>query len=329
MHIKPLFSAVILSLSPTLAAAAEAECGLAYIQIPLGSTVTWSGGCVNGYAHGNGVLRVMRGKTRVLYYKGDIQEGVLHGKGIMHRMDGEYYEGSFEHDNPHGFGVSRTRSGKYEGEWKAGKREGKGKMEFVLGGTYDGEWKNNRFHGLGTARYMSGREVTAQFVDGIRAGLPPVSRAEAKYMIASDFVTGSHIREVAIRNGVVPFTKSYDSMNDSERATVRSWYPLLDDNDEPPYPIRGTAPLYKSILEVTQFTSVRGTVHLLVDVNAYGVVRDISLIAAPDPDLAKVVALVAEQQHWKPGKCAGQPCAMKFPLSISVGSKVGSPDDVR
>jgi len=331
MQSKSLYAAVILSLSSTFAAAADGDdgCGLAYIQVPLGSTVTWSGGCADGYAHGNGVLRIMRGKVRVLYYKGDIKEGELHGHGVMHRMDGEQYEGSVEHDNPHGFGVSRTRSGKYEGEWKAGKREGKGRMEFALGGTYDGEWKNNRFHGLGTARYMSGREVTAQFVEGVRAGLPPVPKSDLKYTLTSDFVTGTHIREVAIRNGVVPFTKAYENMSDAERATVRSWYPLLDDDDEPPYPSRGTATLYKSILEVTQFTPVRGNVHLLVDVNAQGVVRDIRLISSPAPDLAKVVALLAAKQKWKPAKCAGKPCAMKFPLSISVGSNAGSPDDVR
>lgn len=327
MQIKLLSSLMMLSLSSTFATAAD--CGLAYIKVPLGSTVTWSGGCVNGYADGNGELRVMRGKTRVLYYNGDINEGELHGKGTMRRMDGDLYEGSFAHDNPNGFGVAHTRSGKYEGEWKAGKREGKGKMEFVLGGTYEGEWKDNRFHGLGTARYISGREVTAQFVEGVRADLPPFRKSEAKYTMSSDFVTGTHIRQVAIRNGVVPFTKSYENMSDADRATVRSWYPLLDDNDEPPYPARGTAPLYKAIQEVLQFTPVRGTVHLLIDVNARGVPTRTKLISSPDAELAKVVAILAEQQQYKPGKCAGKPCAMKFPLSISVGSNVGSPDDVR
>lgn len=329
MQIKSLFSAVILSLSSTLAAAADRDCGLAYIQAPLGSTVTWSGECINGYADGNGELKIMHGKTQVLYYKGDIKEGQLHGKGIMRRMDGEYYEGGFENDNPHGFGVSVTRSGKYEGEWKAGKREGKGKMRFLLGGEYDGEWKNNRFHGRGSAHYISGRKVTAQFAEGVRTDLPPVPKAETKYKMFSDSVTGTHIRETAIRAGVVPFTRSYDSMSDAERAIVRSWYPLLDDNDEPPYPLQGSGPLYKSILEVTQFVEVRGTVHLLVDIDEQGIATRTHLIATPDQDLYRVIDYFAKQQRYKPGKCAGQPCAMKFPLSISVGKNIGSPDDVR
>lgn len=329
MQIESLFSAVLLSLSSTLAIAADGDCRLAYIEPPLGSTLKWTGSCPNGYADGYGVLEITQGKTPVLYYKGEIKNGQLHGKGHMRRMDNDEYEGAFENDNPHGYGVATTRSGKYEGQWKFGKREGKGKMVFVLGGEYDGEWKDNRFHGLGTARYISGRQVTTQFVNGLRADLPAVPKAEASHKLWSDAAVGTHIRELAIRNGVVPFHQSYAGMSEADRNTVRSWYPLLDDNDEPPYPIYGSAELYKAILSVTSQLRLRGTLHMVIDVNEKGEATGHSVFATPDQDLATVIAMFATSQRYKPAVCGGKPCAMKFPLSISIGSKLGSPDDVR
>jgi hypothetical protein len=326
MRNKALLTAVLLSLSSTTAAAG---CKLAYIEPPLGSTLEWTGACRNGVADGHGVLDIRLGKMVVLHYKGEIREGQLHGKGFMRRKDNEEYEGAFENDNPHGFGVASSRSGRYEGEWKSGRREGKGKMVFVLGGQYEGEWKNNRFHGLGTAHYPGGRKVTAQFVDGVRADLLPVPASDARYTLRSDSITGTHIRPLAIRNGVVPFWHSYAEMSDAERAAVRSWYPLLDDNDEPPYPIHGTAQMYKTILDVTSLTPVRGNLHIVVDVSESGDATKVTVHATPDPDLATIISYIAREQKYKPGKCAGMPCAMKFPLSVNVGAHAGSTDDIR
>ncbi|HEU4853260.1 MAG TPA: hypothetical protein VFT37_14010, partial [Telluria sp.] len=261
-----LVFATALCLSSSLAFAATADdCRLAYVEPPVGSTFEWTGACKNGFADGTGVLDIKRGKMVVLHYKGEIRDGQLHGKGFMRRKDNEEYEGDFANDNPHGFGVATSRSGRYEGEWKFGRREGKGKMVFTLGGEYEGEWKNNRFHGLGTAKYISGRKVTAQFVNGLRADLPPVPKSEGKHTLWADPITGTHIRELAIRNGMVPFTQTYAGMSEADRATVRSWYPLLDDSDEPPYPLYGSRQMYKTILEVTQARSVRGVIHIVVD----------------------------------------------------------------
>lgn len=329
MQNKSLSSALVLFLLATSAFAADGECGLAYIQPPHGSTVSWTGPCRNGYADGTGVLDITRGKTVVLHYKGEIRNGQLHGKGFLRRMDNDEYEGDFENDNPHGFGVGTSRSGKYVGEWKSGKREGKGRMTFTLGGEYDGEWKDNRFHGLGTARYMSGRQLTAQFVEGVRADRPAIPKSDAKHALWSDPAVGSHVRELAIRNGAVPFAQSYAAMSEADRNTVRSWYPLLDDTDEPPYPIYGSAELYRAILSVTGALPIRGTMHMVIDVNEKGEATGHSVFATPDQDLATVVAMYATSQKYKPGLCAGKPCAMKFPLSISVGAKAGSTDDVR
>ena len=61
MQIESLFSAVLLSLSSTLAIAADGDCRLAYIEPPLGSTLKWTGSCPNGYADGYGVLEITQG----------------------------------------------------------------------------------------------------------------------------------------------------------------------------------------------------------------------------------------------------------------------------
>jgi hypothetical protein len=320
------FSVVLLSLlAPAVLAAGKPEwagepgCKVANTSREAGASVKWTGPCSDGYAHGKGILDISRGKVELVHYEGDMQGGLMHGTGYLQAIGNLQYEGGFQNGAYHGFGIAVSSSGRYDGEWKRGKRDGKGKMAYLLGGQYDGQWKENRFHGAGTARYISGREETTEFVNGVKVGQVAIPKAEPKHAIMVDRA-GSHIRRKAVRNGVVPFSQSYDEMSDADRATVRSWYPLMDDGDEPPYPAEGTAAMYKAITTVTGKMRANGLLYLVVDVDEQGKAARASVFATPDREFSEVVMKIVLLQKFKPGVCAGKPCAMKFPVSVRVST---------
>ena len=83
---------------------------------------TYTGGCVNGKAHGQGESK---GRD---HYKGEFKEGKANGKGVYTWADGS----------------------KYEGEWKDNERHGLGKLTLVKGSnaiaSYDnGEWQGDTY----------------------------------------------------------------------------------------------------------------------------------------------------------------------------------------
>lgn len=299
----------------------DSACKVANISGESDISVKWTGPCVDGYAHGAGVLDITAQKAELVHFEGSMQKGLMHGAGYLRRIGNEQYEGGFDRGRFHGFGISVRSSGRYDGEWKQGKREGKGKMIYTLGGKYEGEWKNNVFHGTGTARYITGREVTTEFVNGVRADQKPLPKPEAKYSVSSDYSihAGSRIRGKSVHHGVVPFSESYAEMSEDDRATVRSWYALLDDGDEPPYPLEGTGAMYKAMASVVGRMQVDGLVHMFVDVDENGVATKASLYSTPDPEFGRIVMSIAMLQKYKPALCGGKPCAMKFPVSGKVG----------
>ncbi len=108
-------------------------------------TVTWSGACVNGKAHGRGVL--WAGGDR---YEGDFRDGRAHGRGVYVWATGVKYEGEFRDGKGHGRGVYVTASGdKYEGDWKDGKQHGRGVLVWASGDQFHGEWVDGEFFGTG------------------------------------------------------------------------------------------------------------------------------------------------------------------------------------
>ena len=130
-------------------------------------SVTWSGGCVDGKAHGEGrgEWRVPRGGAEV--YVGPMRAGYVHGRGVSTWPDGNRYEGDFVDGKKHGRGVFTWADGsRYEGDWRDDELTGRGVFTRPDGTGYEGEWRNDRPHGYGSYISASGDRFEGQWRNG-------------------------------------------------------------------------------------------------------------------------------------------------------------------
>jgi hypothetical protein len=93
-------------------------------------SVTWSGTCVNGFAQGAGVMEWRVNEQPGGRYEGNLDKGVVSGKGKLTMPDGT----------------------SYEGEWKAGRPDGEGVYTDQSGETLKGLWKEGEYVGAGGSR---------------------------------------------------------------------------------------------------------------------------------------------------------------------------------
>lgn len=107
-------------------------------------TITWSGKCRDGFAHGNGVLDWFISDRLEERYEGELNMGWADGEGTY---------------------VSR-RGVRYKGGWKNSLQDGKGIIQNPDGSVYEGEWKAGKPHGWGTYRSPDGETVEGEWVDG-------------------------------------------------------------------------------------------------------------------------------------------------------------------
>ena len=122
----------------------------------LNSTVTWSGACASGKAHGRGiqVWRVLiDGEWKEGEYTGEMKGGKKHGRGVTVWANGDRYEGEYRDGKRHGRGVFVGADGaRYEGELRNDKRHGRGVFVWANGDKCDGDWRDNRLLGTGKAQ---------------------------------------------------------------------------------------------------------------------------------------------------------------------------------
>ena len=113
-----------------------------------GESITWTGECKNGFAHGAGVLQWFFQGKEDDRYEGNLEMGWAEGRGTLYKADG----------------------GKYDGEWRQSMQEGTGRYEAPDGSWYDGQWKNGKPHGNGQYRRPDGRMFMGQWRDGVFEG---------------------------------------------------------------------------------------------------------------------------------------------------------------
>lgn len=155
-----------------------------------GESITWSGDCKNGKAHGYGELSIsmylkldrtiignlaegkLQGKATIKYAKGAILQAKfidskIHGKSIMKYPDGSIKE--TEHENGNLIRVLRytwADGAIYQGDWKDGKLHGKGIMKLPDGGTYEGDWHRGKANGKGLFKHADGTIYEGDFRHG-------------------------------------------------------------------------------------------------------------------------------------------------------------------
>ena len=163
---------------------------------------TYTGGCVNDKAHGQG-----ESKGRY-HYKGEFKEGKANGKGIYTWANGSKYEGEYKDGKMHGKGIITWANGsKYEGEYKDGKMHGKGIYTWANGNKYDGEFKDSKMHGKGIYTFANGSKYEGEYKDDKRHGLGKLTLVKGDngianynngewqgdtYIAQGEFVNGKH-----------------------------------------------------------------------------------------------------------------------------------------
>ena len=124
----------------------------------INKAVTWSGPCVNGKAHGKGVVQFFNaGKPNGDRYVGDYRNGKAHGWGDHTWPNGDRYVGEYRDDKRNGQGVYTFSSGnRYEGEFCHSSRHGHGVFTMANGDRYEGEFRHKLWNG--TFTYRDGRQ---------------------------------------------------------------------------------------------------------------------------------------------------------------------------
>ena len=130
-----------------------------------GESVTWSGGCVDGKASGEGRL-FWHSSTGEDVYEGEFRDGKIHGRGNFFYANGNRYEGEWHDGKKHGRGTyTWTEGDRYEGpvvravcfgiavqvrmffdegEFRDGKIHGRGNFFYANGNRYEGEWHDGK-----------------------------------------------------------------------------------------------------------------------------------------------------------------------------------------
>jgi len=111
-------------------------------------------------------------------------------------------------------------------------------------------------------------------------------------------------------------------MDDSERASVKRMYPLMDDADEPPFPLKGMREIDEGLSAIAGKLWSKGYLDIIVQVDSEGNATTAQVIAAPDPELGKTAAQLFLFIKYKPAMCAGTPCAMAFPYYTNYVTRI-------
>jgi hypothetical protein len=111
-------------------------------------SVTWNGGCVGGFADGNGLMQWYLDGVPSARYQGNVHQGVISGNGRLSLPDGATYDGEWVNGKQHGRGTLTAPDGSsYAGEWKDGEPDGHGTMKRASGETVTGNWKQGSYVG--------------------------------------------------------------------------------------------------------------------------------------------------------------------------------------
>ncbi|MBL8485382.1 MAG: hypothetical protein JNJ60_24510 [Rhodocyclaceae bacterium] len=107
---------------------------------------TYSGGCKDGLAEGQGHARGLA------EYKGGFKAGMKHGRGEKRWANGDRYIGSFLDDKRDGegeylWGRGPWKGQRYQGHYHDDARDGYGIYEWPTGDRYAGPWERNRMTG--------------------------------------------------------------------------------------------------------------------------------------------------------------------------------------
>lgn len=304
--------------------------------------VEWSGPCKNGYAEGMGAAQWYVKNKPAGRYEGPLVQGRAHGEGASQSSKGDTYHGGHNNGVRHGKGiltvanqytlmgefengaisgpveVGYNSGDRYTGGWFNGGPDGTGTMRFALGGKYEGGWKAGRLHGKGVITYPNNVTLEGEFRDGMLAGSAPPAETKDSYTLR-DFDSLRPYQQVST-GAPVPYNKSYQDLTPEQQSRVRSWFTILQDNDVPPYPLKGTETITRAIAAGHNRVLEEGELRLDVLVDEEGKPVTAYIRATPDKALGDYAGKVLLLSKFTPARCGGKPCAMHYPFRFQLST---------
>lgn len=96
-------------------------------------SISWSGPCVNGYAHGKGTLQWFSGGKNYETDDGEFRNGRMNGFGTVAFPNGMRFEGEFRDGKPDGKGTLRSGRGElFSGTWSKGCFDDNGRRAYFV-----------------------------------------------------------------------------------------------------------------------------------------------------------------------------------------------------
>jgi len=142
---------------------------------------------------------------------------------------------------------------------------------------------------------------------------------------------GSHMPDRIVSGSSIPVDKTWPELTPAEQKRWKERnYEAMSDSDEPPFPLRGLAPIYGSLERLMQRLKEEGRIDLAVDgplelelaVDPQGNVRSVKVWKSPHPELSKSFAGSMMFEKFKPASCRGTACSMAFPLRASIEHRI-------
>ena len=115
-----------------------------------------------------------------------------------------------------------------------------------------------------------------------------------------------------ISRGHIPYDKTYEELSPQQKAIVRARYENLGENDEPPYPKEGLGKVLDVVATIQHKALIEGEMDLIVRIDEHGKPQSVAVYKTPDPKVSNAVGSALMFLDYKPGICAGRPCAMDY-----------------
>jgi hypothetical protein len=129
--------------------------------------------------------------------------------------------------------------------------------------------------------------------------------------------TGSNIPRNDVTSGAIPINRRYSELTREQQAILKSRYEAIAENDEPPFPVDGLEPLFAAMSKGQKKFAARGVMEIHVAIDDKGDAKAAQVFQSPDAEFTKFAAAVLMLTKYKPGVCAGVPCAMSFPFLMT------------
>lgn len=282
-------------------------------------TSRYEGPLVRGVKEGDGALRDAKGGI----YSGIFRQGYLHGKATFavdkyYRLDGEFNRGRLVGPVK----ILFISGNQYEGEWHEGKPHGQGVMRYGTGGQYSGLWQNGLRHGQREITYSNGLKRSGDFSAGIIEGGTPLPSTDAKYHLKRDSESVHNRLSPLVRDGKLPFNKSYAELTPEQQRFARSAFPALQDGDVPPYPAHGMESVIRAVSKLMEIRPLEGELWMDVLIDEEGMPVSSTIRKAPDKEVANFAGNLLLISKFTPAVCGGKPCPMSYSFRMVLGKRL-------